>query len=81
MRLVLRVWLVGVGGERRSRGKGMEGVHRIRGLGGRGGGADRVRLVGGRLECVCIFPRGYGLYFWPKYLISNFEARLATMVE
>jgi hypothetical protein len=30
---------------------------------------------------VCIFPRGYGLYFWPKYLISNFEARLATMVE
>jgi hypothetical protein len=50
-------------------------------MGGRGGGVGRVRLVGGRHECVCIFPRGYGLYFWPKYLISNFEARLATMVE
>jgi hypothetical protein len=79
VRLVLRVWLAGVGGGRRSRGMGEELL--IRGMGGRGGGVGRVRLVGGRLECVCIFPRGYGLYFWPKYLISNFEARLATMVE
>jgi hypothetical protein len=66
VRLVLRVWLVGVGGGRRNRGKGMEGVHQIRGMGGRGGGVGRVRLVEGRLECVCISSQGPGLYFWPR---------------